>query len=173
MGRAPLGKWEAPQLGWYKVNWDIALGVHNNKIGLGVVIQDHMGRLVAARCVTRQGRLEPAVVEAMAAFVATQTTQELGIQKAWFEGDVKSISEVVNSLVADLSRIGHLVDDLRLELNKIPHWKMTYVCRENNRAAHVLARKATSKEMDGLWLQNFPEWLTKIIVSKHNALFHD
>jgi ribonuclease HI/ribosomal protein L37AE/L43A len=168
-GQAQSGGWEAPQLGWHKVNWDAALGVHSGKMGLGVVIRDHMGRLVAARSLSRQGGFDPDAAEAIAALVATQIARELGIQRAWFEGDAKIVVDAVNSMEADWSRIGHLVDDVRLELGKFYQWKMTYIPREHNRAAHVLARKAVSEEMDGLWLYSSPVWLTHTLVSEYNA----
>jgi hypothetical protein len=38
-----VGKWRAPSMGWFKVNWDVAVGRQNGWIGLGVVIQDHQG----------------------------------------------------------------------------------------------------------------------------------
>ena len=74
---------------------------------------------------------------------------------------------------ADWSRIGHLVDDVRSELGKIYQWKMTYIPKKHNRAAHVLARKAVSEEMDGLWLYSSPDWLTNTLTSEHNALLHE
>ena len=80
LGHAQSGGWEALQLGWHKVNWDAALGVQSGRMGLGVVIRDHMGRLVAARSLSRQGGLDPDAAEAMAALLATQTAHELGIQ---------------------------------------------------------------------------------------------
>jgi ribonuclease HI len=132
-----------------------------------------MGRLVAARSLSRQGGFDPDAAEAIATLVATQTARELGIQRAWFEEDTKIVADAVNSMEADWSRIGHLVDDVRSELGKIYQWKMTYIPREHNRAAHVLARKAVSEEMDGMWLYSSPVWLKHTLVSEHKALLRE
>jgi ribonuclease HI len=172
-GPPPTGKWEAPPLGWHKVNWDAALGKQQGRMGSGVVVRDHLGRVVAARSVTRQGDFEPAAAEAMAAFLAMQTAHEMGIQTVWFEGDAKEITNAVNSRTTDWSPIGHLVDDLRLELSKFPTWKMTHVRRENNQAAHMLARRATSEVMDHRWTHCFPDCINETIVAELYALAHE
>ena len=73
------------------MNWDAVLGKQNGRMGSGVVVRDHLGRVVAARSVTRQGGFEPAAAEAVAAFLAVQTAHEMSIQKVWFEGDANKL----------------------------------------------------------------------------------
>jgi ribonuclease HI len=173
MGPSPVGKWEAPPLGWHKVNWDTALGKQNRKMGSRVVVRDHLGRVVAARSVTRQGRFEPVAAEAIAAFLAMQTAHEMGIRKVWFEGDAKEITKAVNTLTTNWSQIGHLVDDLHSELSRFHTWKVTYVRRENNQATHMLARRATTEDMDHRWTYCSPECINEIIAAEFYALAHE
>ena len=70
-------------------------------MGLGVVIRDHLGRLVATKSVTRPGGFEPAVAEALAALMAIQMSCELGLQQVCLEGDAKPIVDAVNSMEVD------------------------------------------------------------------------
>jgi hypothetical protein len=53
----------------------------NGRIGLGVVIRDHTGKLCAAKSLTRIGFLEPVAAEAMAVLVAVQWCGELGFHR--------------------------------------------------------------------------------------------
>ena len=50
---------------------------------------------------------------------------------------------------------------------------MTHVRRENNQAAHMLARRATSEVMDHRWTHYFPEYIDEIIVAELYALAHE
>jgi hypothetical protein len=48
----PLIRWAAPPVGWWKVNWDFALDNTLHRMGFGVVVRDHEGKVLAARGVT-------------------------------------------------------------------------------------------------------------------------
>jgi hypothetical protein len=54
--------------GWLKTNWDVATSKENGRVGMGVVIRDWNGKLVAARSITKQGLMEPTTGEAMASY---------------------------------------------------------------------------------------------------------
>jgi hypothetical protein len=38
----------APENGWLKVNWDIALDKSNGRIGVGVIVRNHVREVIAA-----------------------------------------------------------------------------------------------------------------------------
>ena len=66
------GKWTNPQQGWYKVNFDAAVDKKEERIGLGTIIRNHLGDLVAMKSLTRVGLFEPTTAEALAAAMAVQ-----------------------------------------------------------------------------------------------------
>jgi hypothetical protein len=105
-GGTVLGRWMAPSPGWYKANWDAAIGKKDGRTGLGVVIRDHQGNLRAARSLTRIGILEPAAAEALAATLALQLSNAMGLMNIWLEGDAKTVV-AVESADANWSRTGH------------------------------------------------------------------
>ena len=51
--------WQPPQEGWIKVNWDIGLDVMMERYGVGMVLRNHAGRVIAAKSVTRVGSPNP------------------------------------------------------------------------------------------------------------------
>jgi ribonuclease HI len=116
------GKWINPQQGWFKVNWDAAVGKQAGRIGLGTVTRNHRGEMVAARSLTRVGLLEPAAAEALAATMAIQLAREMGLLQIYVEGDAKVIVEAVVSQAPDWRRRGHLIEDIRSALQSFPHW---------------------------------------------------
>lgn len=55
-------------------------------MGLGMVVRDHMGRVVAAKCFVVLGHLEPTVAETLGAYCAT-FFREVGVNQLMLEGD--------------------------------------------------------------------------------------
>ncbi|XP_059431505.1 uncharacterized protein LOC132165008 [Corylus avellana] len=100
----PAGvRWSAPLQGWVKANWDAALDRKSGWMGLGVVIRDSQGNMVAARCEVQKGSLVPAAAEAQAFLLAVQLCRELGLEHVHFEGDAKAVIDSVISEQADYS----------------------------------------------------------------------
>jgi hypothetical protein len=60
----PAMGWKPPDTGWYKANWDAAVGEKWGRTSIGVVIRDPYGTLLSARCGTKKGCLEPRLAEA-------------------------------------------------------------------------------------------------------------
>jgi hypothetical protein len=74
-------KWLVPNQGWHKV-WNSC-----GRLGIGVVVREERGRVVAAMSKTRQGSFEPTTGEAIASFHAASVCKDLGIQHLILEGD--------------------------------------------------------------------------------------
>jgi hypothetical protein len=108
--------WKAPQPGWFKLNWDAAIGKNLGITGMGVVARDCEGRVFAAKCQTIQGCMDILSAEAWAGVQAIKFGEELRIPKLYLEGDAQGVVEAVNAEAMNWSRIGHLVDDVKLNL---------------------------------------------------------
>ncbi|XP_059453477.1 uncharacterized protein LOC132184014 [Corylus avellana] len=147
------------------VNWDAALGERTGNVGLGAIIRNHQGEVLAARSLTRVGLLEPAAAEALGALMAIQLARDMGYLSIILEGDAKVVIEAVLSNEPDWSRRGHLIDDIRTALTSFTQWKMAYVQRDANKAAHRLARMATAQSMDKVWTFDFPECIRELCFS--------
>ena len=99
-------------------------------IGLGAVIRDHHGIMCASKSPSRQGFLDLTTAEAIAALMAVQLRNELGIMRIQLEGDAKVVVDVVNSMEPDESCRGHLMVDIRSTLMTILSWEMGYAHRD-------------------------------------------
>jgi hypothetical protein len=67
------------------------------------------------------------------------------------EGDAQTVVTAINSLVFDRSRLGHIVEDVRLEVQDLGPWKFTFVKRDGNHAAHSLSKFAAHNALDQTW----------------------
>lgn len=64
-------------------------------MGVGIVIRNHEGEVVTAKCSTKLYITDPMTAEAVAVWTAAQFIRQLGIEHAILEGDSL---EVVQSL---------------------------------------------------------------------------
>lgn len=78
-------RWTIPALGHVKLNWDTAICSQRGLIGLGVVVRDHEGAVLAVRSRVQDGFFEPLVAEAWAAGQAVQFGKEMGGRLSWKE----------------------------------------------------------------------------------------
>lgn len=58
--------WTALTQGWFKANWDVALDKSCGMMGIGVVVREVKGRVIAAMSKFRRGTLEATTREALA-----------------------------------------------------------------------------------------------------------
>ncbi|XP_035541705.1 uncharacterized protein LOC118344698 [Juglans regia] len=58
-----LVRWEKPDTMVCKVNWDAALDVKNKKVGIGVIIRDSEGEILACLCSMMDAHLKPVMAE--------------------------------------------------------------------------------------------------------------
>ena len=68
----------------------------------------------------------------MAAMVAMELCRELGLIDVYLKGDAKTIIYAVNHEEADWSRTWHLVDDIKVGLQRFAQWRLCFVKREGN-----------------------------------------
>ncbi|KAG6667378.1 hypothetical protein CIPAW_01G096600 [Carya illinoinensis] len=72
-------KWTAPPPGFYKANWDAAVDKKNSKIGVGVVVRDSGGMVIASLCSSISLNPDPLLGEAVAALKASSFCSEIGL----------------------------------------------------------------------------------------------
>jgi ribonuclease HI len=117
-----------------------------------VLIQDHIGVFVAAQSWVRSGWLDPMGIEAMAAGLAVKTCKALGHKRVLFEGDAKVVVNAANCEGENLSKFGQVVADIQSEVKSLISWKMFFINRECNNAAHTLAKYAIKHVLDKVWV---------------------
>ncbi|XP_059461774.1 uncharacterized protein LOC132190739 [Corylus avellana] len=166
---ASPGTWRLPNPGWVKVNWDASLEPRSGIMAWAVVIRDQRGQLIVAKCMSRQGHLTPLAAEAYTALMATKQCKAMGLQNIHFEGDAKAVVDAVNSAEEDRSKVGHIIEDIKSEVQSFVRWKMTFIRREGNNVAHVLAKYASHHALNNTW-QEPPDCIRDLILLESSAL---
>ncbi|XP_059462829.1 uncharacterized protein LOC132191757 [Corylus avellana] len=158
--------WTKPEAGWIKVNVDAALNKKEGVMGFGLVMRDQEGTFLAAKCIRKRGLWESVVAEALALYHETVFGREKGVQHIVIKGDAKQITYAIHEKGLNTSMVGHLIGDVKLNLNIFPRWQVNHVHREGNRVAHGLARMALQQVNDTVWSKECPSCIRDIILTE-------
>lgn len=81
----------------FKINWDVVMDKGHGHIGIGIIVRDQEGIVLAAWSNTKDFLAEPSVVEAFAGFYAMEFSREMSFYDIIFEGDALQIVIVVKA----------------------------------------------------------------------------
>jgi len=87
IGPVEIEKWSRPPCNELKANWDAAWEGHTRMMGVGVVVRDWHGKVVAVVAETFYHSSDPTQAEARAAWRAISPYHDLGLHRVHFEGD--------------------------------------------------------------------------------------
>lgn len=161
-----MEKWQKPEEGWLKLNCDAACDHQQGYMGMGVILRNHTGQVMAARSSTKMGFFEPAVAEAMSLLHGIFLCKELGVQNLIVEGDAQTVIKALQEGSHTGARFGHIVDDMRLALQEMIRWRAVHARREANGAAHSLARLASRNVIDRTWINSVPECICDTVLQE-------
>uniref|UniRef100_A0A7N2N2Z4 RNase H type-1 domain-containing protein n=1 Tax=Quercus lobata TaxID=97700 RepID=A0A7N2N2Z4_QUELO len=135
--------WHPPARSWYKVNFDCALFEKDQCAGIGVVIRNDQGLVMAS--LSQRIPLPFTVIEAeaLAARRAIEFAAEIGLDQVIMEGDSKVLINTLRSERLSLAQFGHIVKDVQnMAAHFFKDFNFSHVCRLGNKVAHSLARRA-------------------------------
>ena len=105
--------WKPPPLELYKINFDGVVFPHDKRSGLGVMIRDHRGHVIASCSKRVHQELCSNEIKAIAAGWALSFALEVGVKRAVLEGDslivIKGLMEEERLLVP----LGLLIEDAK------------------------------------------------------------
>ena len=128
----------------FQVNYDGAIFADQGKAGIGVVICNLEGAVMASMSQQIPLPATVAQVEALAARRATEFALEIGITQAIIEGDSDSIFKDLINPEPSLALHGHLIQDVKFLATGLSFASFAHVHRQGNAVAHVLARPAAT-----------------------------
>ncbi|XP_042962566.1 uncharacterized protein LOC122296834 [Carya illinoinensis] len=114
-GKAPAKTptWSRPDAEGFKVNWDSAINLREGKIGIGVLIRDHQGRVIGALHANRPLKGSSFDAEAYGVLLAAIFCRDLGLKSIYLEGDAKQVVDLLKNHKLNWSLGGCLIGDAR------------------------------------------------------------
>ena len=139
-----------------KINFDGAVSKDEDRAGIGVVVRDSLGLVMAS--LSQNISLPHLVVnlETLAACRALEFSLELGFDKAILEGDLMIVMTALRDPSPSLASYGLLVWDAQLMACLFTCISFQHVGRVGNNVAHNLARHARHVTAFLVWMEDVP-----------------
>ena len=123
-------KWKPPTAAMmWKTNFDTAMFSESDQAGIGVVVRNHAGQVMAVLSKKTQKPASAEILEALAARRAVQFILELGFKQSMFEGDSEVIIKALDNEDFSLVSVGHIVKDIWSMLGLLQTKSFSYVRR--------------------------------------------
>uniref|UniRef100_A0A803PLQ2 RNase H type-1 domain-containing protein n=1 Tax=Cannabis sativa TaxID=3483 RepID=A0A803PLQ2_CANSA len=158
-------KWQPPQFNGFKMNVDAATNEEQKKLGIGALIRDHNGTVIAAFSKVVQGNFRSDEMEAKALFHALNWALQNQLAITHIETDALRVSSAINHASTNLSCFSDLITDVCYLLSFFPQVLITHVKRSANEAAHGLAKFALGLDDDISWIGEIPYPIFSVVVN--------
>ena len=152
----PKPKWIAPPWDKYKINYDAAISNAENKAGIGIVVRDYNGEVMASLIQQLEQAYQPMEVEAMAACKAVEFGSEIGVDCAIMKGDSEVIMKALRNNDNGLTPFAPLINDVSLFSSLFSELSYSHIRRDGNKVAHSLARLTLMTPGCTVWMEDVP-----------------
>ncbi|XP_075633668.1 uncharacterized protein LOC142606158 [Castanea sativa] len=145
--------WAPPQDDFYKVNYNAAIFDTMGHAGLGVVIRDCNGNVVAALSLKIGLPHSVETAEALAALRAVVFAKELRIFKVVVEGDCLKVVQALKAKERCNTLYGIVIEDAHSQSASLQFCQFLHVRSEGNKLAHTLAKRAVLSVDFDVWVE--------------------
>ncbi|KAI3988167.1 hypothetical protein MKX01_011956 [Papaver californicum] len=156
-------KWERPDIGWTKLNFDGSVKYKSGMGSIGGVVRNHKGDFVLGYS-EPIGKTTSTIAEITALQRGLDLVLENGLYNVWFEGDEKRLLEIiVNQIPVGPEEIQRRVKLINLILPKLSSYKMTHIYREGNRTADTFAKMGHKLNKPCIWRVRPPKEVLRFV----------
>ncbi|CAL5433020.1 unnamed protein product [Camellia sinensis] len=167
--QARMRRWVAPREGVFKLNFDGSVRPAHANAGVGIIIRDCHGEVIASMVERIQYMEDVDCVEAMGAIKALQLGCDLGLGHIHLEGDSQNVVAAIQGKADNLSCYGHFVGVAQALILRFLSSEVSHVCRDGNSVAHCLSRLAFDFESPRIWMEEVPSSLVALVMSEASS----
>ncbi|XP_075655242.1 uncharacterized protein LOC142625480 [Castanea sativa] len=154
--------WKAPPEPAFKLNIDAAIFKELNCSGVGAIIRNGKGEVMAALSAKGPPVEDSEEAETLACRRAVEFAVDIGFSELVIEGDNAAVMTSLSSPGPNMSRLGHIVHDIQWMATGFRWVYVSHVNRDANSVAHLLARYAKNVTKDMIWMEDTPHQLKKL-----------
>ncbi|XP_040994261.1 uncharacterized protein LOC121240796 [Juglans microcarpa x Juglans regia] len=155
--------WKTPKGKWFKANFDGAINMEQQKMGMGIVVKDSKGEVIASLCGTQGSVTSPFIAEFNTLWRTMDLCSELGIQDVIIEGDAKVLINAIKAETEDESWRGQLVEDMKHRWKNKKQWVLKFRYQKGNEVVHHLAKLALQLNEEMCWIEEVPEHVNLLV----------
>ncbi|XP_022140628.1 uncharacterized protein LOC111011237 [Momordica charantia] len=148
--------WLPPDKRIYKINTDASFLASDQHAGLGIIIRNDRGQVMASATKYLENIQSVDMAEAIVAVEGLQLASKIGVNPVILETDSSRIFNLFSQPSEDLSETGEIVLKAKNFWTQSLHASFNFVKREGNKAAHMLARRALLLREFSIWMEDWP-----------------
>ncbi|KAK3195446.1 hypothetical protein Dsin_026756 [Dipteronia sinensis] len=137
------------------MNTDAVIQAELGKVGVGIIIRDSTGNVLASSAQSIEVEFSPSITEAFVLLKGLKMARESGLWPCEVEIDARNVVHLIGSPNPLLSEIGLVIKDIKLILETSPKCSMAFV-RSANMVAHHLAKLGLEMDNDCFWMEDCP-----------------
>ncbi|KAK2649997.1 hypothetical protein Ddye_017486 [Dipteronia dyeriana] len=145
-------KWRPPVGGFYKINTDATLVEGKTVVGVGAVIRNHLGQVMASTAQRLEVSISTKLAEAMAILRGIVFTVDSGLVPTVIESNALSVVSLINSGSPNLTELGLVCGDIAKHIQDGVITAVGFIPRKAKVVAHTLAKMALSIDQDRFWM---------------------
>ncbi|KAM6541055.1 hypothetical protein CsatB_005502 [Cannabis sativa] len=142
MTTLPVEQWTAPDFPFVKINVDGALFSAQGQYGLGLIARSAAGLVLGAKSLSREGSLQPHIVEAIGIKEALSWSKANGWSQIVVESDCLRVINDLQKFKHMASPYGHILYDCMTLVADFDVVFLNFAKRSANKVAHALARSS-------------------------------
>lgn len=150
-------RWKPPPAGWFKANVDAAVKIDQQRTGLGVVIRNPEGKVVAAAMKTTIFLDKVDYAEAEATQFGLEIAEQAGCIPVIMESDSQEVVSLMSCKKSTRTEIFWVVAEVHDRIKRLKHVKVQYTPRNCNSVAHSLAKLALELNDFVCWVDDIPD----------------
>ena len=149
--------WKPPPATAYKLNFDAAIFADLDRTGVGAIIRNEQGQVMAAMQAAGPKANSSDEAELLACRRSMEFAVDAGFTKLIIEGDNVNVMQAISSSHINCSLLGYVVDDIHHLIHCLEWVSICFTRRGGNKVAHALAQHArNSLDNDVYWMEDSP-----------------
>ena len=149
-------RWRPPPVEHFKLNFDASIFQDGENSGVGAIIQNDRGEVMAALSAKDPLVTGSEEVEIFACRRAVEFAVECGFLELVLTGDNQALMDALRTRQGLSSWLRHILQDVLSLLDGLRWVQFSFVKRSANNVAHVLARYAKDLVEDTVWIEDSP-----------------
>ncbi|XP_065626120.1 uncharacterized protein LOC136066171 [Quercus suber] len=162
--------WQPPPASKFKLNFDEAVFTDLGCSRMGVIIHNKKGEVMGAKSTKGPRVADSLEAKALACHNALEFAVDIGFSDIVTEGDCIQVIDAIKASKANLSRLGHVFDDIQVLISGLRWVEVLWVKRSANLVSHSLARHAKNISNDVILLEDSPPLALASLYHDYSAI---
>ena len=158
--------WSPPQPPFLKINYDGAVFWDSNSAGLGAMVRDIMGGVLASLVDNIPPPQTVVDVETVVARKGIMLARDLNLSSTVLEGDSEIITRAIQAEEQSLASYGNLIEEIRLHADSFLNFRISHVKIKRNSVAHSLTRHARYVSGLVVWMEEVPSHILPALLTE-------